>query len=111
MAIALAHDDDVAWHEDPSLDLAALPITHDQRVLWEIAAECLHGLTRLLFLGERERGVECDDDDDGDRNDRAARDEREGSGTPEQEGERVRQLARKHARPRCPTALRELVRA
>ena len=108
--IALAYDDDVARHEDPRLDLAALPITHDHRVLWEIAAECLHGLACLLLLGERERGVECDDDDDGDRDDRAARDEREGSGTPEQEGERMRQLARKRAGPRCPAALHELVR-
>ena len=110
-AIAFAHDHDVARHEVASFDLAALPVAHDHRVLREIAAERLHGLACLLLLGEGKRRVECDHDEDGDRDDGAAGDESKGSGAPQQQGERMRQLARKRARPRGPAALHELVRA
>jgi hypothetical protein len=102
--------DHVTRHQLARLDLAP-PAFPDHRCLGrEIALERLDCPLGLLLLHEGEKGVEDDDGNDRGGKDSGDADERQRACDPEQQGERVRELARKLPRPAPSAPAAEFVR-
>ncbi len=92
-AVAFGDDKDISWHDTGRLDLGDLAVTHDLRSYRQIGGQCLHRLLGVPFLGERERRVDQDDDDDRDRDRDDADHPGETGRGPQQQRQRVGELA------------------
>jgi hypothetical protein len=100
--VALGEQQQVARDQHGRVDLdqdARAPHAGARR---EQVAQCLGGVFGLTLLGERERRVEHDDDDDRRGQGDDARGERQAGGHPQQQGQRVRELVQ-HAAPPMPS--------
>ena len=88
---------DVARDELRRVDLGRLAVAAHAGEGRQVALQRLRRALGLKLLNKREDRVEDDDDDDGDRERHDPADDGEGRGRPEQQGQRVRELAQQVA--------------
>lgn len=100
----------IARHEFAGLDHGLTPVPHHRRVRGEVGGERVDGAFGLLFLGEREPGVEHDDGEDRLAHDDDAAREGEQCRREQQEGEGVGELADELTEPPAALAPAQLVR-
>ncbi len=97
--VALRHHEHVAGDQVDRRDCGGGAVAQDARLQRQVARQGLHRSLRLTLLKERHRSVDHDHHDDRPAQHRRAGDVGQHRGHPEQQGERVRELAQDLTRP------------
>src|SRR5581483_675694 len=108
-AISLDDDEEVSWNERGSVDQLSPAVANHGRLWWQVAAQSLDRPLRLTLLRKREERVQDDHGHDRLPTHRRAPENRQHSGQPEQQRQRVRQLICELTRPPPAAPTQELV--
>ena len=110
-AVPLLQQDDVAGHQLGRLDPRRGAVAQHPDVLGHVACQRLHRTLGLLLLHERKRRVQQDHEQHGDGDRLVAHGQGQARRQPQQQRQRVGQLARQLTRPAAPAAAAQLIRS